>query len=355
LAAAQPLAGALEEHQDLRRLPASSARKWDGILAGPLISRPFGGRCDTRNLHSSRQRRLLIPLAENAMSTAFLSILSGMAGMFGWGLYDFLGGVFAKQIGPSRCFFWSQLAGLASAIILALALAIPLHVPILVVVLFPIAAILYSAGYLFFFRGLEIGNISIVAATMNLWAVFTMLFAFIFLGQRLSTTQSLAVLLILSGVTLASADWSKVRHQGYQISSGVKEAVLGAFFFGVFWNISEVISESVGWLLTTLLVKLGIVLSLLLFSVLTRRDLRIAQATTKTKYIVLIMGVIEAGAVTAVNYGLTIGDAILITPIASALSIVTIGLATVFLKDRVTRLQGLGMLAAVVGIVATAF
>jgi len=41
--------------------------------------------------------------------------------------------------------------------------------------LLPIAAILYSAGYLFFFRGLEIGNVSIVAATMNLWAVFTML------------------------------------------------------------------------------------------------------------------------------------------------------------------------------------
>jgi transporter family protein len=289
------------------------------------------------------------------MSAAFLSILSGIAGMFGWGLYDFLGGVFAKQMGPSRSFFWSQLAGLASAIILALVLATRLHVPLLVVALLPIAAILYSAGYLFFFRGLEIGNISIVAATMNLWAVFTMLFAFIFLGQRLSTTQSFAVLLILSGATLASADWSRVRHQGFQLSSGVKEAVLGAFFFGVFWNISEVISESVGWVWTTLLVKLGIVLFLLLLSFLSRRDLGMAEATTKTKCAVLIMGVVEAGAVAAVNYGMTIGDAILITPIASALSIVTITLAIVFLKERVTRLQGLGMLAAVAGIVATAF
>jgi drug/metabolite transporter (DMT)-like permease len=37
------------------------------------------------------------------------------------------------------------------------------------------------------------------------------------------------------------------------------------------------------------------------------------------------------------------------------LSIVTIALAIVFLKDKVTRLQALGMLAAVAGIVATAF
>jgi bacterial/archaeal transporter family protein len=289
------------------------------------------------------------------VSTAFLSLLTGIAGMFGWGLYDFLGGVYAKQIGPFRSFFWSQLAGVASVIVLAVLLATPLNIPLLAALLLPIAAILYSAGYLLFFRGLEIGNISIVAATMNLWAVFTMLFAFLFLGQRLSTTQSLAVLLILSGVTLASADWTNVRRQGFQLSLGVKESVLGAFFFGVFWNLSEVISERIGWLFTTLFVKLGIVLFLLIFSLAIRRELGVSKATIRTKCMVVIMGIVEAGAVAAVNYGLTIGDAILITPIASALSIVTIGLAIVFLKDKVTRLQALGMLLAVAGIVATAF
>ena len=67
------------------------------------------------------------------------------------------------------------------------------------------------------------------------------------------------------------------------------------------------------------------------------------------------MGIIEAGAVALVNYGLTIGDAILITPIASALSIVTIVLAIVFLKEKVTKLQGLGIITAVIGIIVTTF
>jgi bacterial/archaeal transporter family protein len=70
---------------------------------------------------------------------------------------------------------------------------------------------------------------------------------------------------------------------------------------------------------------------------------------------VVVMGVIEASAVALVNYGLTIGDAILITPIASALSIVTIVLAVIFLKDKVARLQGFGIALAIVGIIATAF
>ncbi len=289
------------------------------------------------------------------MDTTLLSLLCGIGGMFAWGIYDFLGGVFSKQIGPYKSFFWSQLAGCIAVLLLAVVAGASLHLPITVIVLFPVAAALYAAGYLFYFRGLEIGNISIVSATMNLWAVFTMLFAFLFMGQRLSGIETLGVLLILVGVTLASLNWSDIRSQGFKLSSGVKEAALGAFFFGIFWNISEILSEQAGWLLATLLVKAGIVLFVLIFSLLVKRPVGWSAAPARTKYAVLFMGIMEAGAVAIVNYGLTIGQAILITPIASALSVVTITLAIVFLKDRVTRLQGLGMAAAIVGIVVTAF
>ena len=102
-------------------------------------------------------------------------------------------------------------------------------------------------------------------------------------------------------------------------------------------------------------VKFGIILFLLLFSLLIKRELDLTKAAPKTKYMVVLMGIIEAGAVGIVNYGLTIGDAILITPIASALSIVTITLAVIFLKDKVTKLQALGIITAIAGIIVTAF
>ena len=289
------------------------------------------------------------------MNTTILSILLGMGGMLGWGLYDFLGGVFSKQIGSFKSLFWSQLAGLIFVLLLAIVFRSGINAPVLVIVLSLIAAILYSAGYLFFFKGFELGNVSIIAATMNLWAVFTMLFAFVFMGQRLSALQTLGVAMIISGATLASLNWSEIRNQRFQLSAGVKEAVFGAFFFGVFWNVSEIISEKAGWVLTTLYIKLGIILFLLIFSLLVKQGIDLAKISAKTKYVILLMGVIEAGAVALVNYGLTIGDAILITPIASALSIVTITLAVVFLKDKVTRIQGLGIATAIVGIIVTAF
>jgi transporter family protein len=289
------------------------------------------------------------------MNTAILSILSGIGGMFGWGIYDFFGGIYAKQIGPVKSFFWSQLAGLISVFLLLFVFTLNFNLPVLILILLPIAAIVYSAGYLFFFKGFEIGNVSIVAASMNLWAVFTMLFAYIFMGQRLSTLQSAGVFMIISGVALASLNWSDIRNNRFQLSAGVKETVIGAFFFGVFWNISEIISQEIGWLLTTLFVKFGIVLFLLIFSFITKRELDLAKATTITKTMIVLMGIIETGATAIVNYGLTIGDAILITPIASALSIVTITLAIIFLKDKVTKLQVLGIITAISGIFVTAF
>ena len=289
------------------------------------------------------------------MSVTILSVLLGIGGMFGWGVYDFLGGVFAKQIGSFKSLFWSQVAGLISMLLLAFAFKTSATAPIPAIILSSIAAVVYSAGYWFFFRGFEKGNVSIIAATMNLLAVFTMLFAFMFMGQRLSAMQTLGVVMIISGATLASINWSEIRNQRFQLSAGVREAILGAFFFGVFWNISEIVSERVGWLLTTLFVKLGVVLFLLIFSLLAKQEIGLTKISAKIKYVILLMGVIEAGAVALVNYGLTVGDAILITPIASALSIVTISLAVVFLKDKITRLQGLGMIAAVVGIIVTAF
>ena len=285
------------------------------------------------------------------MDTTLLSILLGIGGMVGWGIYDFLGSVFSKQIGSFKSLFWSQLAGLISIFLLALWLKADMTISSTAILWAAIAAIVYSVGYLFFFKGFEKGNVPIIAATMNLWTVFTMFFAFVLMGQRLTATQSIGVLLIIAGATLASIDWGRIRHQKPQLSLGIKEAILGAFFFGIFWNISEIISEDIGWLSTTLLVKLGIVIFLLIFAFAKRQTLGRLNSSAKAKAVILLMGAIEVGAVSLVNYGLTIGDAILITPIASALSIVTIMLAIVFLKDRVSKPQGLGIVMAIVGIV----
>jgi bacterial/archaeal transporter family protein len=289
------------------------------------------------------------------MSVIIQSILAGLGGMFGWGLYDFFGGLFSKRIGNYKTFFWSQLAGLVFAILLTVVFTINLNIPIGIVGLILLASIFYAVAYLLFFRGFELGNVSIISATMNLWAVFTMLFAFIFLGQRLSTFQFLGVLMIIAGVALVSLKRGDVKDDNTKLISGVKETIVAALLFGIFWNISEIISEKIGWLSTTLFVKLGVVLFTLLFSLLINRELSIAKTAPKIKMLILFAGFLEAAAIACVNWGLTVGHVILVAPISSALSLVTIAMAVLFLKEKITKLQGFGMIIAITGIILTAF
>ena len=275
--------------------------------------------------------------------------------MFGWGLYDFFGGLFSKSIGNFKTFFWSQLAGLVFITLLGVAFVINLNISLRIAIFIVVASILYAVAYLLFFKGFELGNVSIISATMNLWAVFTMLFAFIILGQRLSIFQFVGVLLILAGVALVSLRWGDLRNQNINLLSGVKETIVAALLFGIFWIFSEVISENIGWISTTLFVKIGIVLFMLLFSLLIKRELRVSQTSPQIITTILFAGVLEAAALAVVNWGLTIGDAILITPISSALSIVTIAMAVLFLEEKITTLQGIGMISVISGIVLTAF
>jgi transporter family protein len=289
------------------------------------------------------------------MSIVIQSIIAGLGGMIGWGLYDFFGGLYSKSIGNSKTFFWSQLAGVFFAALLAIALSADLNIPAKTGALINIASILYAAAYLLFFKGFILGNVSIISATMNLWAVFTMIFAYFFLGQRLTAFQFLGVLLIITGVALVSLKVDEIKGQSIKLLAGVKETVLAALLFGVFWIFSEVVSEEIGWVSTTLLVKIGVVLFMLLFSLLAKRELNVTKIPLKIVMMILFAGVLEAMAVASVNWGLTVGEAILVTPIASALSIVTIMMAVIFLKEKITRLQGIGMTIVITGIVLTAF
>ena len=283
-----------------------------------------------------------------------LSVLLGVCGMFGWGIYDFLGGVLAKRIGSFAPLFWSQVAGAATIVLAAIAIRASMDLSMQSLLLAPVAGVLYCGGYLLFFKGFEKGNVSVIAATMNIWAVVTMAVAFLFMGQRLTAAQTIGAFTIIAGATLASIDWTKVREQGFQLSLGVRETLLGALFFGVYWNVSEILSEDVGWLTTTVLIKLGIVVILLVFSMLTRQARQTLDGSSRITFVLVAMGVIEVCAVAAVNYGLAIGEAILVSPIASALSVVTIVLALVFLREKISALQGLGMAMAVAGIITTA-
>lgn len=288
------------------------------------------------------------------MDKTLISVLAGLGGMFGWGTSDFLASRSTEHIGYLKTFFWSQLIGLIAICFIVPFFGITFQFSLVMVGLLLLASMFYSAAYLLFYRAFEIGNVSVVSSTINLYAVCTMIFSYIFLGQRLTQMQIIAIICILSGVTLVSLNFNDIVNGKIRVLLGVKETLLSSLIFGIFWTISDVIAGQTGWVVMTIGVKMGTLLTLLLYSSLTKQTLTVGNVKIKTKYIFIGVGLLEVIGMASVNFGLTIGDAILITPISTALSVVTISLAVLFLKEKLSKLQVVGIVTTLVGIVMTA-
>lgn len=289
------------------------------------------------------------------MDKTVLSILAGLGGMFGWGTSDFFANISSEKIGHFKAFFWSQVAGICICLLLIPFFGINSGLSLWFLGIFTAASVCYAIGYLLFYKAFEIGNVSIVSAAINLNVVIAMLIAAIFSGQRLSPIQTLAVMLVMAGVILVTVNFKDLKNNKFKLLAGVRESVLASLFFGVYWNLSELLSEQLGWLPSTLYVKIGAIIFLLGFAYFKKQQIKLVKLKNKIKVMVALVGILEALAVACVNFGLEVGDLVLVSPISSALSVVTITLAVIFLKEKITKLQTLGIMVVILGIVMTAF
>lgn len=289
------------------------------------------------------------------MSKTLISILAGLGGMLGWGISDFFANISSDKIGHSKTVFWSQFAGMIFLGTLMLFMSSGFVPNIKLLGLFIVAGIFYTLGYIYFYKAFEVGNVSVVSASINLNVVVAMLLAAIFKGQKLAGYQPLAVFLILTGVTLVSLKLKDLINSKVSLSAGIKETVIASVVFGAFWNLSETLSEQTGWLPTSFWVKIIALLLLLAWSFIKKESIGYENKKLNFFPIVALVGILEAAAVASVNFGLTVGDILLVSPISSALSIVTITLAVIFLKEKLSKTQLVGIFVTMSGIVLSAF
>ncbi|MFC1624869.1 EamA family transporter [Patescibacteria group bacterium] len=291
------------------------------------------------------------------MSRTLISIIGGLSGMLGWGTSDFFANQASDSVGHTKTFFWSQIAGLTlmSLLVFFLSSELSSFSP-LIIFLIIVTGIAYALGYLFFYKGFEIGNVSVVSAVINLQNLFIIGISYFVFKQSLTTFQIPAIILLIIGILLVSVDFKNITRGTVSLVKGVKETIGAAAMFGIFfWPINEYVVERVDWVAASFAVKLVAVIFVYLVSKITKKNLKLTKSSIKMKKTLIIVGILEALAVIGVSYGVSFGDAIIVGPISSALTVVTVTLAMIFLKEKITKFQGIGILLTIIGIVVTAF
>ncbi|MGA3111119.1 MAG: DMT family transporter [Candidatus Bathyarchaeia archaeon] len=278
-------------------------------------------------------------------------IALAVAAMVSWGVADFLAKKAIDQIGYRASIVINQVvAFLPILLIAALFFKLPSFTPLLAseTVLAGATGVI---GYIFLYRGLGNGNVSVVAPITASWSVITVLLAAFLFAEALTPLQIAGVVAVFIGVFFASTNLEEfkksIKTGGW--SAGAADALIAMVAWGISYALLKPITSAIGPVMALFLLKILAVAALLSWTGVTKTKISLP---VKTIFLFLAMaGLLDFSAYLAFNFSLNTQYVSVVSAIVATAPAITIGLAYVFLKERVVRNQKLGIIAILVGLV----
>jgi len=273
-----------------------------------------------------------------------LGIGFGLAAASSWGSGDFCGGLASRRTNVYGVVIISQLVGLVLLTILALLLAEP--IPTLTdIVWAAIAGIGAAVGLAALYHGLATGPMGVVAPVAAVVSVILPLVFGLFLEGIPALPQLLGFGLALCAVWFITrpGDDSRIQLRDLLLP------VVAGLGFGVFFILIDHVSATVLWPLAA--ARTASVLALLVVVLLTRQRARPAASQIP---LILLSGLFDTGGTALYALAARAGRLDIAAVLSSLYPAVTVVLARFILKERLSRLQGLGLALAMIAVVLIA-
>jgi drug/metabolite transporter (DMT)-like permease len=287
-----------------------------------------------------------------------LGILLGLTAALSWGAADFMARYSTRRIGAYRTLIYMQAAGLAFATVSlgiaggsfqSLGSGLTAH--------WRLALFLGASSglsMLAFYGALEKGTLSVVAPISSSYPALTILLGWAS-GERLTWLRMLGVACALGGVVLASvadAGPNSSEHpssEGNTIGPGVLLAIAAAAGFGItYWALGFLAVPAWGAINTVWIQRCAGTLLLSAAVVPLRGSL--APPPGRGLALVAVVGVLDAFGFLVSNWGFQREQVGVVTVLGSLFSAVTLLLALVVLRERLSRRQWFGVALIFAGI-----
>ncbi|MGL4651018.1 MAG: EamA family transporter [Caldilineaceae bacterium] len=280
----------------------------------------------------------MIQLFSGAVALGLLSALS-------WGSGDFCGGLAAKRANPVFVVFASQLVGATLLAVLAVVFGEPL--PGVEVWAWAAAAGLAGAfGLVALYTGLAQGMMGVVAPVSGVvGAAVPIVVAAVTVGLPGALPLAGFALALLSVWLLSGG---AVSQSTKARSSGLRLALIAGTGFGLFFVFLDQAAEVAIW--WPLVIARGMAcLALAPFLLRSARHGGLGDLKAALPFI-LLAGVLDSGGNLFFGLAAQIGRLDMAAVLSSLYSAVTVGLAWLFLRERLTRPQWAGVAAALIAI-----
>jgi drug/metabolite transporter (DMT)-like permease len=276
-------------------------------------------------------------------------VVFGLTAAALWGTADFGGGLASRRTTLFGVILVSQVAGIAGAVLLAIARAEPLPA-VLDIAWSVIGGLLAAVGIIGLYGALAVGRMSVVApVTAVLAALVPVSFGIVTQGLPVASVVigialSILAVVLVSRVPGHSGKPPNASEAGSR--SGLDLALVGGVGLGLFAvAISRVDPAIVFGPLA--IVRVTEASAVALVAVALRRPAAISVALVP---VVLIVGVLDMGGNAGFLFARQTGPLAVAATLSSLYPITTIVLAALLLRERLTLTHGLGIAAALAGI-----
>ena len=211
-------------------------------------------------------------------------------------------------------------------------------------------AVLGLGGLLFFYRALALGPIAVVSPIGAAYVAVTVVLVVVFLGERLTPSQTIAIVVTTAGIVLTAADLRSVAHVLGRPLPGVWLALVAMLAFGGWAALMAHATRVQDGLATILLQRVvSVALSLAIVMVLRRTAVpRLGRATIA---IVLATGVFDTLANVLYVLGVQAGFASIVATGSGVYPIIPALLAFTVLGERLAPNQYAGIVVLIAGLV----
>ena len=278
-----------------------------------------------------------------------LGILFGIIAMIGWGIADFFAAKSVRKSGVFKTFIWTQIIGL---ILFLVIFSLFFKFPILsfkALILILIAGFLGFVPQLAYYKGLQIGAVSIISPIAASYAAIAVILSLIFLNETLTVLQAIGVSLAILGAVLTSFkfhDLIKLRLKNF--ATAVKYAIIAMLGWGVLFVLIGILVSELGWFFPAFLVKMLIVLYALSYAGATKKNISFPK---NAALFVILIGLLESMAFLAFGAGVSLEYTAIVVPVSSVYPAITIILAQIFFKEILEINQKIGIAAVLLGMV----
>lgn len=273
-----------------------------------------------------------------------------------WGTGDIFTTIASRKLGSYNASFYGYAFGLLFIFFfLPSAFHDAKNFHLSTVLLTTLLAIVQLVGFFSYNEGLKVGSASLVGTIAGAFPALIVILSVIFFGERLTLQQIVSVIVIFSGLLLASVHMKDLKKRHAILNRGNLFAFIAMIGWAIYFTFIKIPVKESGFFWPSFMTDIVGTFVFLLFGL---KRIKLPKRTIKFQsgfFAAFMEGLLLTSGTYAYNFAIGQGLTSIVAAITGAYPALFALLAYIIFKDPITHQQKFGMFVILLGIILLAY